>query len=197
MGEGEDRRAGRVVRKTDLLSVAFGVRRPAATGRRLPAGISRTLRRDGIVFEHLRYWHPIFSQWLARRERLALHFDPRNLSRPYVPHERDYPVVPFSDLRMPAVSGSRRSSAMPPCHRCAPCLRSPMKAFTSPSVQLRPRDARAWPERAPGTRQGASGRASAHHTIATAQLTGPATEVRPVPPAGFKQSGMATFLHEA
>jgi len=32
----------------------------------LPA-ISSTLRRAGIVFEHLRYWHPIFSQWLARR----------------------------------------------------------------------------------------------------------------------------------
>ena len=69
----------------------------------LPA-ISRTLRRNGIVFEHLRYWHPIFSQWLARRERLSLHFDPRNLARLYVPHEGDYLEVPFSDLRMPAVS---------------------------------------------------------------------------------------------
>ena len=69
----------------------------------LPA-ISRTLRRDGIVFEHLRYWHPIFSQWLARQERLTLHFDPRNLSKLYVPHEGDYLEVPFSDLRMPAVS---------------------------------------------------------------------------------------------
>ena len=69
----------------------------------LPA-ISRTLRRDGIVFEQLRYWYPIFSQWLARRERLTLHFDPRNLSRLYVPHEEDYLEVPFSDLRMPAVS---------------------------------------------------------------------------------------------
>ena len=69
----------------------------------MPA-ISRTLRRDGIVFEHLRYWHPIFSQWLARRERLSLHFDPRNLSKLYVPHEGDYLEVPFSDLRMPPVS---------------------------------------------------------------------------------------------
>jgi putative transposase len=66
----------------------------------LPA-ISRTLRRDGIVFEHLRYWHPIFSQWLARRERLTLHFDPRNLFKLYVPQKRDYLEVPFSDLRMP------------------------------------------------------------------------------------------------
>ena len=51
----------------------------------LPA-ISRTLRRDGIIFEHLRYWHPIFSQWLARKEGLTLHFDPRNLSKLYVPY---------------------------------------------------------------------------------------------------------------
>ena len=69
----------------------------------LPA-ISRTLRRDGIVFEHLRYWHPIFSQWLSRRERLSLHFDPRNLSKLYVAHESDYLEVPFADLRMPPVS---------------------------------------------------------------------------------------------
>ena len=128
----------------------------------LPA-ISRTLRRDGIVFEHLRYWHPIFSQWLTRRERLTLHFDPRNLSGPSVPHEGDYPEVPLSDLRMPAVSESPTSRALPPCHRRASRLRSPMKASTSPSVQLRPRVARAWPERAPGTRQGAQGRAPACH----------------------------------
>jgi putative transposase len=69
----------------------------------LPA-INRTLRRDGIVFEHLRYWHPIFSQWLGQREGLTLHFDPRNLSKLYVPHEGDYLEVPFSDLRLPAVS---------------------------------------------------------------------------------------------
>jgi len=69
----------------------------------LPA-IIRTLRRDGIVFEHLRYWHPIFAQWLARRERLTLHFDPRDMSRLYVPHEGDYLAVPFSDLRLPPVS---------------------------------------------------------------------------------------------
>ena len=33
--------------------------------------------------------------------------------------------------------------------------------------------------------------------IATAQLTGPAAGVRPALPAGFKQSGMATFSPEA
>ena len=39
-----------------------------------------------------------------RRERLALHFDPRNLSKLYVPHDGHYLKFPFSDLRMPAVS---------------------------------------------------------------------------------------------
>ena len=62
------------------------------------------MRRDGIVFEHLRYWHPIFSQWLARRERLTLHFDPRNLSKLYAQLEGDYLEVPFADLCMRAVS---------------------------------------------------------------------------------------------
>ena len=69
----------------------------------LPA-INRTLRRDGIVFEHLRYWHPIFSQWLGQRDGLPLQFDPRNLSKLYVPHEGDYLEVPFAELRLPPVS---------------------------------------------------------------------------------------------
>lgn len=69
----------------------------------LPA-VVRTLRRDGVVFEHMRYWHPIFSQWLARRQPLTLHFDPRNLSIVYVPHEGDFLEVSFADIRTPAVS---------------------------------------------------------------------------------------------
>ena len=136
MGEGEGRRASRVVRKTDLLSVAFGVRRPPVAGRRLPASyqpsaishqpsaISRTLRRDGTVFEHRRCWHPIFSQWLACLARPALHFDPRNLTRLHVHYKAGYPKVPFSDRRMPAVGGSSTRRTVPPCHRRAACLRA-------------------------------------------------------------------------
>jgi putative transposase len=69
----------------------------------LPA-VSRTLRRDGVVFQHLRYWHPVFAQWLGKRDKLSLHFDPRNLSRLYVPMGADYLEVPYADLRQPAVS---------------------------------------------------------------------------------------------
>ena len=69
----------------------------------LPA-VSRKLRRDGVKFENLRYWHPIFAQWLARTDRLTLHFDPRNLAKLYVPHEGDFLEVPFADVRRPPVS---------------------------------------------------------------------------------------------
>ena len=57
-----------------------------------------------MTFEHLRYWHPIFSQWLGTRERLIVHFDPRNLAKLYLPHEDDYLDVPYADLRQPPVS---------------------------------------------------------------------------------------------
>lgn len=69
----------------------------------LPA-ISRSLRRDGVVFENMRYWHPIFTQWLARHERLVLHYDPRNLAKLYLPHGGEYLEVPFADVRLPPVS---------------------------------------------------------------------------------------------
>jgi putative transposase len=69
----------------------------------LPA-VARTLRREGITFETLRYWHPIFSAWLGVVERLTLHFDPRNVSKLYMRHEGDYLEVPFADVRLPPVS---------------------------------------------------------------------------------------------
>lgn len=69
----------------------------------LPA-VTRTLRRDGIVLHHLRYWHSIFAQWLGRRKKLLLHFDPRDLSRLYVRDGEDYIDVPYFDLRLPSVS---------------------------------------------------------------------------------------------
>ena len=66
--------------------------------------VSRSLRRDGLVFNHLRYWHPIFAQWLGRRDKLVIHYDPRNLSAVYVPYEKDFIEARYADLRQPAVS---------------------------------------------------------------------------------------------
>lgn len=69
----------------------------------LPA-VTRTLRRDGLTFSNFRYWHPIFAQWLGRCDSLVAHYDPRDISRLYVPHENSYLEVPYADLRLPSVS---------------------------------------------------------------------------------------------
>lgn len=82
----------------------------------LPA-ISRTLRRDGITFVNLRYWHPIFAHWLGNQDTLTLHFDPRNLARLYLPHESGYLEVPFADLRLPPVSLWEAQAAARCLHR--------------------------------------------------------------------------------
>ena len=66
--------------------------------------VSRALRREGIVFHHLRYWHPIFAQWLGVRKDLVIHFDPNNLAKLFLAHENDYLEVGYADLRQPAVS---------------------------------------------------------------------------------------------
>ena len=69
----------------------------------LPA-VERTLRRDGLVLHHLRYWHPIFSSWLNTKRKLVVHFDARDLSAVYVPYKKDYIEVRYADLRQPPVS---------------------------------------------------------------------------------------------
>ena len=69
----------------------------------LPA-VSRALRRDGVKFNHVRYWHPIFAQWLVHTDQVIVHYDPSNLSKLYIPFEDDYLDVAYADLRLPAVS---------------------------------------------------------------------------------------------
>lgn len=49
----------------------------------LPA-VNRVVRREGIQFSRIRYWHPIFSQWAVTGETVRVHYDPRDLSRLFV-----------------------------------------------------------------------------------------------------------------
>jgi len=46
-------------------------------------GEERRVRRDGVHFENVRYWHPVFSAWATRRKMLLIRYDPRDLSRLY------------------------------------------------------------------------------------------------------------------
>jgi putative transposase len=70
----------------------------------LPAE-ERKVRRDGVHFENVRYWHPIFSTWALRRKKLLVHYDPRDVSRLYARGVKNEILeIPYADLRNPAVS---------------------------------------------------------------------------------------------
>ena len=46
-------------------------------------GEPRLVRRDGLHFQCIRYWHPVFSAWAPKRMSLFVHYDPRDLSKLY------------------------------------------------------------------------------------------------------------------
>ena len=70
----------------------------------LPA-VSRVVRPDGVHFQHICYWHPIFSQWALARRAVLVHYDPRDLSRIYVrADDATFLDVACGELNRPAVS---------------------------------------------------------------------------------------------
>jgi putative transposase len=68
-------------------------------------GESRLVRRDGLHFQSIRYWHPIFSAWAPKRVSLFVHYDPRDLSKLYM-RTKDGEVmeIGYADLRHPPIS---------------------------------------------------------------------------------------------
>lgn len=71
--------------------------------------VRRTLRREGIVLDHLTYYSLALNPWIAKREqmeRLLIRRDPRDISRIYVfdPVASGYLEVPCRDLSRPALS---------------------------------------------------------------------------------------------
>jgi putative transposase len=70
----------------------------------LPA-IRRTLQRSGILFNHIRYWNPILTPWLAQKTAVTAHYDPANLSVLHVElPDKSIITVGYADLRHPAVA---------------------------------------------------------------------------------------------
>jgi putative transposase len=43
----------------------------------LPA-IDRKVRREGLFFNLIRYWHPLFAQWAPLHKRIVVHYDVRD-----------------------------------------------------------------------------------------------------------------------
>lgn len=99
-----------------------GVRALAAEGLALPSPrdpraflidflpvVRRTLRRDGIVIDHIHYFSDALKPWIERDgppRRLLIRRDPRDLSRIYVhdPDDGGYLEVGYRELSRPPVS---------------------------------------------------------------------------------------------
>jgi len=66
----------------------------------------RTLQRDGIHLECIRYWTPALPTVARQRSPIVVRYDPRDMSRIYVrgPNAQGYLDVPYADVRLPAVS---------------------------------------------------------------------------------------------
>jgi putative transposase len=70
----------------------------------LPA-IDRRVQREGLFFNLIRYWHPIFSQWAPLHKRLVVHYDARDLSKLFARGKKgEILEIPYADLRRPPIS---------------------------------------------------------------------------------------------
>ena len=79
-------------------------RRKALSWAFLPA-VDRKVRRDGVHFNHIHYWHPLFSQWAVAGANVLVHYDPRDLSKVFVRGEGNQLLeVGYADTTKPAVS---------------------------------------------------------------------------------------------
>lgn len=99
-----------------------GVRALAAEGRAPPSprdpraflidflpAVRRTLRRDGVVIDHVHYFSDALKPWIERSApplRVLIRRDPRDLSRVWVldPDDGGYLEVPYRELSRPPVS---------------------------------------------------------------------------------------------
>ena len=70
----------------------------------LPA-VRRTLHRDGIVFNHIRYWNPALTPLLVRPTELIVHYDPADLSLLHVRLPDGSTVeTGYADVRHPPIA---------------------------------------------------------------------------------------------
>jgi putative transposase len=93
------------------MSIARGVRQSMPSdGRRFAISFlpiaRRSLQRDGIHLECIRYWAPALPTLARQGSSVVVRYDPRDMSRIYVrgPRARGYLDVPYADIRFPAVS---------------------------------------------------------------------------------------------
>jgi putative transposase len=71
----------------------------------LPAEMRR-VRKDGFQLGRIRYWDPLLSQVFPLGTQILVRFDPRDLSRVYIPSpdQAEYLIIPYADLRRPPIT---------------------------------------------------------------------------------------------
>lgn len=107
---------------TPLRRYQEGVRALAAEGRAPPTPrnpraflidflpvVRRTLRRDGVVIDHIHYFSDALKPWIERSDtpqRVLIRRDPRDLSRVHIldPDDGGYLEVPYREVSRPPVS---------------------------------------------------------------------------------------------
>lgn len=73
----------------------------------------RKLRRDGLHLFNIRYWDPVLPAMVGLGELVTVRYDPRNLSRVYVPGSGGrYHPIPYADLGMPPITLWEQRAAM-------------------------------------------------------------------------------------
>lgn len=71
----------------------------------LPAE-TRRVGRNGFQINRIRYWDPVLSRLFPPSARVLVRYDPRDLSRVYVPSptHAEYLSIPYADLRRPPIT---------------------------------------------------------------------------------------------
>ena len=78
----------------------------------LPAS-TRRVGRSGFQLNLIRYWDPLLTRLFPIGTRVLVRFDPRDLSRVYIPSPEgpEYLSVPYADLRRPPITLSELERA--------------------------------------------------------------------------------------
>jgi putative transposase len=73
----------------------------------------RRIGRNGFQLGHIRYWDPLLSRLFPYGTRVLVHYDPRDLSKVFVPSpdDCDYLIIPYADLRRPPITLAEREHA--------------------------------------------------------------------------------------
>ena len=78
----------------------------------LPAE-TRSIMRNGLQLGLIRYWDPFLTRVFPLGTHLLVRFDPRDLSRIFVPalSDSDYLILPYANLRQPPITLAERERA--------------------------------------------------------------------------------------